>query len=94
MTDISNDSRDKLQAVIIHRKGASDDDPSPGYSADCRAWFAKLSDTQKALTEAAMIIYEMGDKLGAAQIVANLPPAPKQPDRRMISESGLCDFLI
>jgi hypothetical protein len=41
-----------------------------------------------------MIIYESGDKLGAAQIVANLPPAPKRPDRLMISESGFCDFLI
>jgi hypothetical protein len=94
MTDFSNDSRDKLQAVIIHRKGPSNDDSLPGYSAECREWFAKLSDTQKALIEAAMIIYEMGDKLGAAQIVANLPPVPKQPDKRMISESGLCDFLI
>jgi hypothetical protein len=85
MTDTSNDSRDKLQAVIIHRQN---DDSSPSYSADCREWFAKLSDTQKALTEAAMIIYENGDKLGAAQIVANLPPAPKRPDRHMISEGG------
>jgi hypothetical protein len=91
MANISNDSRDKLQAVIIHRKGASDDDSSPGYGADCLEWFAKLSDTQKALTEAAMIIYENGDKLGAAQIVANLPPAPKRPGGYMISEN---DFLI
>jgi hypothetical protein len=60
------------------------------YGADCREWFAKLSEIQKALTQEAMIIYENGDKLGAAQIVANLPPAPKRPDRYMISES---DFL-
>ena len=85
MADTSNDSRDKLQAVIMHRQN---DDTSPGYSANCREWFAKLLDTQKALTEAAMVIYEMGDKLGAAQILANLPPAPKRPERRMIFESG------
>jgi hypothetical protein len=91
MANISNDSRDKLQAVIIHRKGASDDDSSSGYSADCQKWYVNLSDTQKALTQAAMIIYENGDKLGAAQILANLPPAPKRPDRCMISEN---DFLI
>jgi hypothetical protein len=88
MTNTSNDSRDKLQAVIIHSKGASDDDFSTGYSADCREWFGKLSDTQKALTQAAMIIYETGDNLGAAQILANLPSAPKRPDRYMISEGG------
>jgi hypothetical protein len=88
MAKISNDSRDKLQAVIIHWKGASDDGSLPGYSADCQEWYAKLSDTQKALTQAAMIIYEMGDKLEAAQIVANLPPAPKRPDRYMTSEGG------
>jgi hypothetical protein len=45
------------------------------------------------VTEAAMIIYEMGDTLGAAQVVANLPPVPKQPHKRMVSD-GFCDFLI
>jgi hypothetical protein len=89
MTNTSNDSRDKLQAVVIHSKGASVDDSSTGYSADCQEWFANLSDTQKALTQAAIIIYESGDNLGAAQILANLPPAPKRPHRYMISEGGL-----
>jgi hypothetical protein len=79
MADASNDARGKLQAVIVHRRGPPDDDPSPAYSAACREWFASLSDAQKALTDAAMIIYENGDEPGAAQIPANLPPAPKRP---------------
>jgi hypothetical protein len=42
MTNPSTDPIDKLQAVITQRKKSSDGDPSPGYSAACREWFAKL----------------------------------------------------
>jgi hypothetical protein len=78
MTDTSDDARDKLQAVLVQRMGASDDESTSGYAAACREWFANLTDVQRALTDAAMIIYENGDKPGAAQILANLPPAPKR----------------
>jgi hypothetical protein len=72
----SDDSRDKLQAILVNR---SDEGFAPDYTAACKQWFADLTDVQRALTDAAMIVYHNGDEAGAAQIVANLPAAPKRP---------------
>jgi hypothetical protein len=72
----SDDSRDKLQAVLVNR---GDEGFAPDYTTACKQWFADLTDVQRALTDAAMIVYHNGDEAGAAQIVANLPAAPKRP---------------
>jgi hypothetical protein len=73
---LSDDPRDKLQAVLVNR---IDEGFAPDYAAACKQWFVELTDVQRALTDAAMIVYHNGDEAGAAQIVANLPAAPKPP---------------
>lgn len=77
MANTSSDTQDKLHAVITQR--ARNDDSAQDYRSACWNWFANLSDVQKALTDAAMIVYGSGDKAGAAQMLANLPTAPKHP---------------
>jgi len=80
MTDTqqwSDRADNKLQAVLNH------DRPDPDLGADyrqaCAAWFAGLSERDKAIAVRAAEAYADGHETRAEQIAAELPPAPLFP---------------
>ena len=66
----------KLQAVVNHDLPDREGDLGADYREACRAWFAKLSERDKAIAAWASEAYAAGDESTAEQIAAELPPAP------------------
>jgi hypothetical protein len=70
MTDTSNDSRDKLQAVLNR-------DQDEG----CARWIASLSVAQQQIARLAKFAYENGQRDSAEKIAARLPAVTRRPPR-------------
>jgi len=79
MTDLSDDPRDKLQAVLNHGRPGPDDDLGPVYREACGAWFARLTEGEHWRPAMVLVAYERGAEADAEQIAAALPPAPRYP---------------
>ena len=79
MTALSDDPRDKLQAVLNHDRPDPDDDLGAVYRETCAAWFARLSEGERWRLATVLAAYERGAEADAEQLAAALPPAPKFP---------------
>ncbi len=76
---LSDDPRDKFQAVLNHSWPDDDDDLGADYRAACAAWFASLSEHDKAIAERVIEVYSDGNQERAERIASQLPPAPVFP---------------
>jgi len=77
---LSDDPRDKLQAVLSHNWPGPDDDLGADYRRACAEWFARLSGHDKMMAAWVVEVYDDGRKTAqAARVVAQLPPAPRFP---------------
>jgi len=76
---LSDRSDNKLQAVLNHDWPDLDDDLGADYRRACAAWFAGLSERDKAIAARAVEAYAAGHEPRAEQIAAELPAAPLFP---------------
>jgi hypothetical protein len=77
---LSDDPRDKLQAVLSHNWPGPDDDLGADYRHACAEWFARLSGHDKMMAAWVVEVYDDGRKTAqAARVAASLPPAPRFP---------------
>jgi len=76
---LSDEPRDKLQAVLNHDWPDPDDD----LGADCRqavaAWFAGLSECDQSIAARVTEVYADGNEERAERGASQLPPAPAFP---------------
>jgi len=80
MTETPQDRPDnKLQAVLNHNWPDPDDDLGADYRQAIVAWFASLSERDKAIAERVIEVYGDGNEERAECIASQLPPAPKCP---------------
>ena len=79
MTELSDDPRDKLQAVLHHAAPDPDDNVSADYRDACGKWFAGLSGAHRSVAERILEVYGDGNETKAEWLAATLPPAPKFP---------------
>jgi hypothetical protein len=70
---------DKLHAALHRDPRFPDSDLGQDYCNACVAWFAGLSDQDKAVAKTAADTYRSGYQMRAKQIAAALPPAPRYP---------------
>jgi len=76
---LSDRSDNKLQAVLNHNWGNSDDYLGADYRLACVEWFAGLSAHDRAIAARAAEAHASGHETRAEQIAAELPPAPLFP---------------
>ena len=79
MIELSDDPRDKLQAVLNHDRPDPDDDLGFVYREACGAWFSRLTEGEKWRLAMVRAAYERGSEGDAEQLAAALPAAPKFP---------------
>ena len=82
MTDTlqwSDRSDNKLQAVLNRDWPDPDDDLGADYHQTIAAWFASLSEHDKAIAERVIEVYSDGNEERAERIASQLPPAPVFP---------------
>ena len=78
-TNLSDNPRDKLQAVLNHDRPDPDDDRGAEYRDSCAAWFATLSGADRSVAERIMEVYSDGNDAKAEWLASALPPAPPFP---------------
>jgi hypothetical protein len=76
---MTNDAKDKLQAVLNHDWSDQGQDLPPGYVAECSTWYEALTQPHRAVATAARLAFEDGKEEDAEKIAAELPPAPRFP---------------
>jgi hypothetical protein len=78
---LSDDPRDKLQAVLSHNwPGPDSDDLGAGYRHACAEWFASLSGHDKTMAAWVVEVYDDGKRTAqAARVATSLPAAPRCP---------------
>lgn len=79
MTELSDDRRDKLRAVLNHGAPDADDDLDTDYRRAVAAWFVALSPLERVAANAALAAFARGDEPGAEEFARVLPPAPVFP---------------
>jgi hypothetical protein len=79
MTDLSNDSHDKLRAALNHSAPDSDDDLGVEYRDACAVWFSRLTQGERWRLAMVLAAYKRGSEADAEQLAAVLPPAPRFP---------------
>ena len=71
MTALSDDPRDKLQAMLSHNgPGPDNDDLGAGYRHACAEWFASLSGHDKSMAAWVVEVYDDGNKIAQAARVS------------------------
>ena len=79
VAELSDDVADKLQAIRNHESDDRGGGFGENYLQAAAAWFASLSDRDKAMADKADSAFAFGDELRAEEIAAPLPPAPRFP---------------
>ena len=79
MTELSEDSTDKLQAALNYATADPDDYLGLEYRDACAGWFARLTQGERWRLAMVLAAYERGTESVAEQFAAALPPAPKFP---------------
>jgi hypothetical protein len=79
VAELSDDVADKLQAILNHESDDRGGGFGENYLQAAAAWFAGLSDRDKAMADKADAAFAFGDELRAEEIAAPLPPAPRFP---------------
>jgi hypothetical protein len=74
---LSDDPRDKLQAVLTHDLPAGDDYLGADYRQACAKWFADLTERERGSVGRAEEAFDLGNQSAAEEIVSGLPPAPR-----------------
>jgi len=75
--ELSDDVADKLQAILNHESDDRGGGFGENYLQAAAAWFAGLSDRDKAMADKADAALAFGDELRAEEVAAPLPPAPR-----------------
>lgn len=76
---LSNDPRDKLQAVLNCEWQNPDHTLPSEYRKACGNWFNKLTDRQRKVASIAGAAFRKGHEGDAERIAAPLPAAPRFP---------------
>ena len=77
---LSDDPRDKLQALLNHDWPDPDDDLEAAYRQAIAGWFAGLSGHDRMMAAWVVEVYDDGRKEAQAErVAAQLPPAPVFP---------------
>ena len=79
MTELSDDSTDKLQAALNYAVPDPDDYLGVEYRDACAEWFARLTQGERWRLAMVLAAYERGAEADAEQLAAALPPAPRCP---------------
>jgi hypothetical protein len=79
IAELSDDVGDKLHAVLNHQSDDRGGGFKKNYLQAAAAWFAGLSDRDKAVADKADAAFAFGDELRAEELAAALPPAPVFP---------------
>jgi hypothetical protein len=79
MIKLSDDPRDKLQAVLNHAAADPDDGLGVEYRDACAVWFSRLTEGERWRLAMVLAAHERGAQADAQQLASQLPPAPVFP---------------
>ena len=77
VSEMSDDPRDKLRAVLNHDRPDPDDDLGVAYRDACGQWFAALAGADRLLAARVLEVYADGNEAKAEWLSSALPSAPR-----------------